>query len=230
MRCGSPARTMPALPRRWSSNSSLPKRVSPGAISAAMRSWTRSGRGKRNPAASSTGSCVAWVPRPTGPVNASPWTRGLSRAVLKVFVELYGKGLIYKDLRLVNWDPGLETAISDLEVQPRETRGHLWYFRYPIEGAEGLHITIATTRPETMLGDTGIAVHPDDSRHAVLVGRHAILPLVGRRIPIVADTWADPEQGSGAVKITPGTRFQRFRGRPPPRPRDDQHLRSPGET
>ena len=135
---------------------------------------------------------------------------GLSRAVLKVFVELYEKGLIYKDLRLVNWDPGLETAISDLEVQPKETRGHLWYFRYPIEGAEGLHITIATTRPETMLGDTGIAVHPDDSRHAALVGRHAILPLVGRRIPIVADTWADPEQGSGAVKITPAHDFNDF--------------------
>ena len=135
---------------------------------------------------------------------------GLSRAVLKVFVELHDKGLIYKDLRLVNWDPGLETAISDLEVQPRETRGHLWYFRYPIEGAEGLHITIATTRPETMLGDTGVAVHPDDSRHAALVGRHAILPLVGRRIPIVADTWADPEQGSGAVKITPAHDFNDF--------------------
>ena len=135
---------------------------------------------------------------------------GLSRAVLKVFVELYEKGLIYKDLRLVNWDPGLETAISDLEVQPTETRGHLWYFRYPIEGDDGLHITIATTRPETMLGDTGIAVHPDDSRHAALVGRHAILPLVGRRIPVVADTWADPEQGSGAVKITPAHDFNDF--------------------
>ena len=135
---------------------------------------------------------------------------GLSRAVVKVFVELYRKGLIYKDMRLVNWDPGLETAISDLEVQPRETRGHLWYFRYPIEGSDGLHVTVATTRPETMLGDSGVAVHPDDGRWAALVGRHAILPLAGRRIPIVADAWADPEQGSGAVKITPAHDFNDF--------------------
>ena len=135
---------------------------------------------------------------------------GLSRAVLKVFVDLYKQGLIYKDLRLVNWDPKLKTAISDLEVEQRETQGHLWHFRYPIEGEEDRFITVATTRPETMLGDTAVAVHPDDSRYADLIGKHAILPLVGRRIRIVADDYADPEQGSGAVKITPAHDFNDF--------------------
>jgi valyl-tRNA synthetase len=135
---------------------------------------------------------------------------GLSRAVLKVFVELYRQGLIYKDKRLVNWDPKLLTAISDLEVEQVETNGHLWHFRYPVEGEEGRFITVATTRPETMLGDTGIAVHPDDERYRDLVGKHAILPLVGRRIRIVADDYADPEAGSGAVKITPAHDFNDF--------------------
>ncbi len=135
---------------------------------------------------------------------------GLSRAVLKVFVQLYREGLIYKDKRLVNWDPKLITAISDLEVEQVEIQGHLWHFKYPIEGEEGRFITVATTRPETMLGDTGIAVHPDDDRYKRLVGKQAILPLVGRRIPIVADEYADPEQGSGAVKITPGHDFNDF--------------------
>jgi valyl-tRNA synthetase len=135
---------------------------------------------------------------------------GLSRAVLKVFVELYRQGLIYKDKRLVNWDPKLLTAISDLEVVQVETKGQLWHFRYPIEGREGEFITVATTRPETMLGDTAVAVHPDDDRYTHLVGQHAILPLVGRRIPIVADTYSDPEKGSGAVKITPAHDFNDF--------------------
>ena len=135
---------------------------------------------------------------------------GLSRAVTRVFVQLYREGLIYKDQRLVNWDPALETAISDLEVQPREVDGSLWYFRYPVEGAEGVFLTVATTRPETMLGDTGVAVHPDDKRYADLVGGHCVLPLVGRRIPIVADRHADPAQGSGAVKITPAHDFNDF--------------------
>src|ERR1700712_4475517 len=101
---------------------------------------------------------------------------GLSRAVLKVFVELHRQGLIYKDKRLVNWDPKLLTAISDLEVQQVETKGHLWHFAYPIEGQPGRTITVATTRPETMLGDTAVAVHPSDERYADLVGRFAILP------------------------------------------------------
>ena len=135
---------------------------------------------------------------------------GLSRAVLKVFVELYREGLIYKDQRLVNWDPKLLTAISDLEVQQTEVKGHLWHIKYPIEGADGAFVVVATTRPETMLGDTAVAVHPDDERYRHLVGKHAILPLVGRRIPIVADEYSDPEKGSGAVKITPGHDFNDF--------------------
>ena len=135
---------------------------------------------------------------------------GLSKAVLKVFVGLYKDGLIYRDKRLVNWDPKLHTAISDLEVQQTEVNGHLWHFKYPIEGEEGRFIVVATTRPETMLGDTGVAVHPDDDRYKDLVGKHVILPLVGRRIPIVADDYADPEAGSGAVKITPAHDFNDF--------------------
>ncbi|MDP6271834.1 MAG: class I tRNA ligase family protein, partial [Alphaproteobacteria bacterium] len=121
---------------------------------------------------------------------------GLSAAVLKVFVELHKQGLIYKDKRLVNWDPKLHTAISDLEVEQREVEGRLWHLKYPIEGQAGRFIVVATTRPETMLGDTAVAVHPDDERYADLVGGHAVLPLVGRRLPIVADLHADPEQGS----------------------------------
>jgi valyl-tRNA synthetase len=135
---------------------------------------------------------------------------GLSRAVLKVFVELYRAGLIYKDKRLVNWDPELTTAISDLEVQQVEVKGHLWYFKYPVEGGDGLFITVATTRPETMLGDTAVAVHPDDVRYRHLVGRNVVLPLVGRLLPIIADEHSDPEKGSGAVKVTPAHDFNDF--------------------
>ncbi|RVU38983.1 valine--tRNA ligase [Hwanghaeella grinnelliae] len=135
---------------------------------------------------------------------------GLSRAVLKVFVQLYKENLIYRDKRLVNWDPALETAISDLEVQQQEIQSNLWYFRYPVEGEDGTYLTVATTRPETMLGDSGVAVHPDDERYKHLIGKHCILPLVGRRIPIVADAYADPEQGSGAVKMTPAHDFNDF--------------------
>ncbi len=135
---------------------------------------------------------------------------GLSQAVRKVFVDLYKRGLVYRDKRLVNWDCKLQTAISDLEVEQREVKGHLWYVRYPIEGSNDAFITVATTRPETMLGDSGVAVHPDDERYKDLVGRHALLPLVGRRLPIVADIHADPEQGTGAVKITPAHDFNDF--------------------
>ena len=135
---------------------------------------------------------------------------GLSKAVLKVFVQLYKEGLIYRDKRLVNWDPHFLTAISDLEVEQVETKGHMWHIRYPIKDEEGRHIVVATTRPETMLGDTGVAVHPDDDRYKDLVGKKAILPLVGRELPIVADDYADPEQGSGAVKMTPAHDFNDF--------------------
>ena len=141
---------------------------------------------------------------------------GLSRAVVKVFVELHRQGLIYKDKRLVNWDPKLLTAISDLEVQQVEVKGSLWYLRYPLEGKTfdpenpASFIVVATTRPETMLGDTAVAVHPEDERYAHLVGKHVILPLVGRKIPIVADQYSDPEKGSGAVKVTPAHDFNDF--------------------
>jgi valyl-tRNA synthetase len=134
---------------------------------------------------------------------------GLSRAVLKVFVQLYREGLIYKDKRLVNWDPKLKTAISDLEVQQVETKGHLWHIKYPIEGSDEF-IVVATTRPETMLGDVAVAVHPENERLKHLIGKTAVLPLVGRRIPIIGDDYADPEKGSGAVKITPAHDFNDF--------------------
>jgi valyl-tRNA synthetase len=134
---------------------------------------------------------------------------GLSRAVAKVFVELYREGLIYKDKRLVNWDPKLKTAISDLEVVQTETKGSLWYIKYPVEGSDEF-IIVATTRPETMLGDVAVAVHPHNERLKHLIGKHAILPLVGRRIPIIGDDYADPEKGSGAVKITPAHDFNDF--------------------
>ncbi|MER8371680.1 valine--tRNA ligase [Mesorhizobium sp. M1406] len=141
---------------------------------------------------------------------------GLSKAVLEVFVTLYKEGLIYKDKRLVNWDPKLLTAISDLEVEQQEVNGNLWHFRYPIEGQvfdpenPKTFITVATTRPETMLGDTAVAVHPDDERFRHLVGGNIVLPIVGRKIPVVADEYSDPEKGSGAVKITPAHDFNDF--------------------
>ncbi len=134
---------------------------------------------------------------------------GLSRAVTRVFVAYYREGLIYRDKRLVNWDPKLKTAISDLEVVQKEVDGHFWHIRYPVEGSDE-SLVVATTRPETMLGDTAVAVHPDDERYRHLIGRRVRLPLVGRLIPIVADEHADPEQGSGAVKITPAHDFNDF--------------------
>ena len=154
---------------------------------------------------------------------------GLSAAVRKVFVQLYKQGLLYRDKRLVNWDPQFQTAISDLEVEQKEVDGAYWHFAYPL--ADGVtyqhpiafdedgkpteyetrgYIVVATTRPETMLGDTGVAVHPDDERYKGLVGKFVTLPIVGRRIPIVADDYADPTKGSGAVKITPAHDFNDF--------------------
>ncbi|WFU88788.1 valine--tRNA ligase [Rhizobium sp. CC1099] len=154
---------------------------------------------------------------------------GLSEAVLEVFVTLYKEGLIYKDKRLVNWDPKLLTAISDMEVEQVEVKGNLWHLRYPLE--EGVtyqhpvafdeegkptdfetrdYLVVATTRPETMLGDTGVAVNPEDERYKAIIGKHVILPIVGRKIPIVADTYADPTAGTGAVKVTPAHDFNDF--------------------
>ncbi|OYX57007.1 MAG: valine--tRNA ligase [Brevundimonas subvibrioides] len=154
---------------------------------------------------------------------------GLNAAVRKVFVKLHQDGLIYRDKRLVNWDPQFQTAISDLEVEQREVEGAYWHFAYPLaDGVTYEHpiafddegkatewetrdfIVVATTRPETMLGDTGVAVHPDDERYKGLVGKSVILPITGRRIPIVADDYADPTKGSGAVKITPAHDFNDF--------------------
>ena len=134
---------------------------------------------------------------------------GFSKAVIKVFVDLYNEGLLYRDKRLVNWDPGLKTAISDLEVETREVNGKFWHFKYPLEDGSG-HISVATTRPETMLADMAVAVNPEDARYTALIGKNVRLPITGRLIPIVADEHADPELGSGAVKITPGHDFNDF--------------------
>ena len=138
-----------------------------------------------------------------------------TKAVLKVFVDLYNQGLIYRDKRLVNWDPALKTAISDLEVETREVQGGFWHFRYPLADGVTLdngqdYIEVATTRPETMLADMAVAVHPEDERYASVIGREILQPITGRRFRIVADEHADPELGSGAVKITPGHDFNDF--------------------
>ncbi|MBL1146409.1 MAG: valine--tRNA ligase [Pseudomonadota bacterium] len=151
-------------------------------------------------------------------LGASPdWERerftmddGLSDAVKKVFVQLYKEGLIYKDKRLVNWDPKLHTAVSDLEVSMLEKQGHMWNLKYPLTDDPSKFIEVGTTRPETMLGDSAVAVHPEDERYKDLIGKTVTLPLVGREIPIVADDYADPEQGTGAVKITPAHDFNDF--------------------
>ena len=134
---------------------------------------------------------------------------GFSAAVIKVFVRLYRDGLLYRDKRLVNWDPKFQTAISDLEVETREVQGHFWHLRYPLEDGSAV-IQVATTRPETMLADMAVAVHPGDERYRTLIGRNVRLPITGRLVPIVADEHADPELGSGAVKITPGHDFNDF--------------------
>jgi valyl-tRNA synthetase len=151
-------------------------------------------------------------------LGASPdWRRerftmdpALAAAVRRVFVQLYREGLIYRDQRLVNWDPVMHTVISDLEVDSRETKGSLWHIRYRVAEMPGRFVVVATTRPETMLGDTGVAVHPNDLRFADLVGKSVRLPLTGRLVPIVADEHADPETGTGAVKITPAHDFADF--------------------
>ena len=154
--------------------------------------------------------------------NSVDWERerftmdeGLSNAVQEVFVRLYGDDLIYRGKRLVNWDPKLHTAISDLEVENKEQKGHMWHLRYPLADgtttADGkTYLVVATTRPETMLGDTGVAVNPEDGRYKALIGKEIILPLVNRRIPVVADEHADMEKGTGCVKITPAHDFNDY--------------------
>jgi valyl-tRNA synthetase len=134
---------------------------------------------------------------------------GLSRTVTEVFVRLYEGGLIYRGKRLVNWDPVLKTAVSDLEVESHEEEGHLWYIRYPLESGEG-HVIVATTRPETMLGDVAVAVNPEDPRYRNIIGARVVLPLTGRTIPVIADQYVDPEFGTGCVKITPAHDFNDY--------------------
>jgi valyl-tRNA synthetase len=148
--------------------------------------------------------------------NSVDWSRdrftmddGLSEAVTEVFVRLHEEGLIYRGKRLVNWDPVLHTALSDLEVLPTDEQGSLWHFRYPIDGSDQ-HIVVATTRPETMLGDTAVAVHPEDERYKHLIGKQIRLPLTGRLIPIIGDDYVDPAFGSGCVKITPAHDFNDY--------------------
>src|SRR4029453_478036 len=164
-----------------------------------------------------------WRDEPANPISEQirrmgsslDWSRerftmdeGFSNAVREVFVRLYDEGLIYRGHRLVNWDPELEPAISDLEVDNNEEKGSLWHFRYPLcDGARtaaGLdYVVVATTRPETMLGDTAVAVHPEDERYKAIIGARVRLPLAEREIPVIADTYVDPSFGSGCVKITP---------------------------
>ena len=168
--------------------------------------------------------------------TSADWSRerftmdeGLSHAVRETFVRLHEDGLIYRGKRLVNWDPTLGTAVSDLEVESEEENGTLWEIRYPLADQAGF-ITVATTRPETMLGDVAVAVNPDDPRYARLVGKQADLPLTGRRIPIIADASVDKAFGTGAVKITPGARLQRLRHRPATWPRAAGNLHARREA
>ncbi|MFT5131942.1 MAG: valyl-tRNA synthetase, partial [Gammaproteobacteria bacterium] len=134
---------------------------------------------------------------------------GLSDAVMEVFIQLYEEDLIYRGKRLVNWDPVLHTAISDLEVISEEEDGHMWHLRYPrVDG--GGYLVVATTRPETMLGDAAVAIHPEDERYKDLIGKEVELPLTGRRIPVIADDYVDPEFGTGCVKITPAHDFNDY--------------------
>ena len=134
---------------------------------------------------------------------------GMSDAVQEVFIQLYEEGLIYRGKRLVNWDPVLHTAVSDLEVLSEEENGSMWHLRYPLSNGQG-HLIVATTRPETLLGDAAVAIHPDDERYKHLLGEFVVLPLSGRLIPIIADEYVDPEFGTGCVKITPAHDFNDY--------------------
>jgi len=161
-----------------------------------------------------SGNTIAMQLRRMG--SSLDWSRerftmdeGLTEAVTEVFVSLYEEDLIFRGKRLVNWDPALLTAVSDLEVISEEENGHLWHFRYPLSDGSG-HLTVATTRPETMLGDAAVAVHPDDERYQQLIGKQVSLPLTNRHIPVIADEYVDPDFGSGCVKITPAHDFNDY--------------------
>ena len=202
-RCGCWAPTTPAsAPRRWSRSSSPPEGVSRhdlGREAFVERVWQwREKYGERiiDQFKRLGASCDYERERFT-------LDEGYVRAVYRVFVALHAKGLIYRDNYIVNWDPGLRSAISDLEVENREVSDRLYSIDYPVEDSDEV-LTVATVRPETMLADTAVAIHPDDERYRHLVGGHCLLPLVGRRLPIIADEHVDPEFGTGALKITPG--------------------------
>ncbi len=198
----------------------------PATISAARSSSSGSGTGRPNRAAPSPASCVAWAPRRTGRASASPWTKACRRRCARCSSSFTSEGLIYRDKRLVNWDPKLHTAISDLEVEQREIKGSLWHLRYPVEGEAGPFIMVATTRPETMLGDTAVAVHPDDERYQAS-GRQDACVLPHRRPPDPdrRRRLCRPGEGHRRGQDHAGPRLQRLRGRPAPQPADDQHLR-----
>ena len=156
-------------------------------------------------------AATGWAPAPIGVANASPPDEGLSRAVTQgVCRAVSPGGSSTRTSGWSNWDPRLQTAVSDLEVENIELKGHLWHIKYPVEDQPGVFITVATTRPETMLGDTAVAVHPEDARYTALVGHEVLLPFTNRKIPIIADEYSDPEKGTGVVKITPGHDFNDF--------------------
>ncbi len=200
---------MPASLRKWWWNGSWPPKAGAATISAVTNSSTEIWKWKEQ-----SGGTITRQLRRLG--ASLDWSRerftmdeGLSEAVREVFVRLHEEGLIYRGKRLVNWDPVLHTAVSDLEVLSEEENGHLWHMRYPLADGTG-HLVVATTRPETMLGDAAVAVHPDDERYKHLIGQLVELPLTGRRIPIIADDYVDPEFGTGCVKITPAHDFNDY--------------------
>ena len=210
---GSRVLTTRVLRHKWWLSAKLPlKKTKPVTIMAAMPLSIKSGSGKQNLAVISVNKCAVWVTLLIGLATRFTMDDGLSEAVQEVFVRLYQDDLIYRGKRLVNWDPKLHTAISDLEVENKDKKGHMWHLRYPLANgaktAEGKdYLVVATTRPETMLGDTGVAVNPEDPRYKDLIGQHVQLPLVNRLIPIVGDEHADMEKGTGCVKITPAHDF-----------------------
>ena len=190
-------------------NAKSPKTARRATTWAVTLSSNAFGHGRKLTAAKSCTSCDAWAPPAIGAASALPSTPDFRARSTRVFVELYRDGLIYRGRRLINWCPRCETALSDLEVEHKDAQGHLWHIHYPLVDGSG-SITVATTRPETMLGDTAVAVHPADERYASLVGKNLRLPLIGREIPIVADESVDREFGTGAVKITPAHDFNDF--------------------